>query len=200
MPDKPENLLWIDTLCLPITDKVLDDMKRDSTLAPLASKMKAALRLGERHRVGWSFQATTDGRIINVLPRAKDKDTKLEESEALVMAVELHHIFGHNPNVYKWPVKLAKGCTAYVIRRHGEGEALMTTIILNNRGYFYTSYDPTTQTFYPEVHGLSPKKLDAVYPQMLDELQNMYRAVKEDVKEMRDKDQRENTTDADISE
>ena len=75
MPDKPENLLWIDTLCLPITDKVLDDMKRDSTLAPLASKMKAALRLGERHRVGWSFQATTDGRIINVLPRAKDKDT-----------------------------------------------------------------------------------------------------------------------------
>ena len=75
----------------------------------------------------------------------------------------------------------------------------MTTIILNSRGYFYTSYDPTTKSFYPEVSGLSPKKLDAVYPQMLDELQNMYKVVKENVKELRDKDQQEEEADADIS-
>lgn len=200
MPKKPESLLWIDTLCLPINAKVLADMKATPELAPLASKMLAALKLGERHNVGWSFQATSDGRIVNVLPRAKDKDAKLEEPEALVMAVELHHIFGHNPNVYKWPVKLAKGCTAYIIRRRGEGEALMTTIILNSRGYFYTSYDPTTKTFYPEVSGLSPKKLDKVYPLILDELQNMYRVVKEDVKELRNKDQQGKGADADTGE
>ena len=79
MPNKPENLLWIDTLCLPLDDKALESMSRVPTLNAVATKLKAALKLGKRHNVGWSFLATPAGEITNVLPRSTEKDAKFKE-------------------------------------------------------------------------------------------------------------------------
>ena len=153
-------------------------------MTALAGKLLAALKLAKRHKVGWLIELNDDESVYQVLPLSDTKKA-LDEAEALVMAVELHHIFHHLVNVYKWPVKLARGATAYLIRRRDEGEALMTTIVLNNNGYYLTSYDPTKNEFFPPVSGLSTKAMQKVYHQMLDEIQNMYTAVKKDVKELR---------------
>ena len=182
-----DSVLVIQKSICPINKKLLDTMS-SAGLTELVGKLKAALLLAERHDVAWSITLADDEKVTQVLPRSDNKKS-LEESEALVMAVELHHIFHNNPNVYTWPVKLARGAHAYLIRRRGEGEALMTTIVLNSRGYYLTSYDPTKNEFFPPIHGLSTKAMQKVYPQMLDELQNMYTVVKKDVKELRAKDE-----------
>lgn len=64
----------------------------------------------------------------------------------------------------------------------------MTTLILNERGYYWTSFDPTTGKFFPEVSGLSPKAMHKIYPQFLDELQNMYTEVRKNIEELREKE------------
>lgn len=164
--------------------------KEDSVLA---GKLKAALKVAKKHNIGWSIAVDEDCNIMQILPRIEDPEYVLSESEALVMAVELHHIFHNNPNVYKWPVKLGRGATAYIIRRKGQTEVVMTTIVLNSQGYYLTSYDPTKNEFFPPVHGLSTKEMQKVYPQLLDEIQNMYTVVKQEVKELREKDEADNS-------
>lgn len=170
---------------LEINGDMLRELK-NSSLADWGYLFGRALRIAHRHDLGLQFTLNTDTGTVTYLPRTEDKEFVLQEDEAIALAVELHHIFENNRNVYKLPVKLNKGCVAYMFRIGGKADARMVTIILNRYGHYYTSYDPVNKKFFPEVHGLSTKPLDKEYPHMLDELNNMYKRVKEKVQTIRD--------------
>lgn len=181
---------------LEIDGDMLRELK-NSPLADLGYQLGRALRIAHRHDLGLQFTLDMDTGAISYLPRAEEMDFVLQEDEAIALAVELHHIFENNRNVYKLPVKLQKGCVAYLFRAGGKADAKMVTIILNRYGHYYTSYDPVNKKFFPEVHGLSTQPLDKEYPHMLDELNNMYKRVKEKVQNIRDEAdnaQKEETT------
>jgi hypothetical protein len=187
---------------LPIDDKFIKDLLH-SPVPNLSPKLGKALKVASRHGIGLLVDMNTDTGVVQCLPMSKEAHSEMREDEAIVLAAELHHIFENNPNFYKWPVKLAKGCSAYSYRSIKDATAQMVTLILNEKGMYLTSYDPVHNEFYPEVHGISTRPLAKYYPQFLDEFNNMYRRVRSNIEQMRaeeaDKPQEQSTESGDIS-
>jgi hypothetical protein len=163
---------------------------RKSPMPTLSEHLDKAVKVAARHGLGLLLALDSTEGTISYMPMdmGSERNQPLDEGEAIALAVELHHIFRNNANVCKWPVKLAKGCTAYAFRKSGAGDAEFSTIILNRQGYFYTSYNPVENKFFPEVNGISTKPLDKEYPHMLDELNNMYARVRKNIKVMRNEE------------
>lgn len=189
----PNSYLRIDDdTTMEITHELIRSLRK-SPHPTLSAYLDRAVKVAGRHGLGLLIMLDSDEGAISYLPLGAETDQPLDEGEAIALAVELHHIFENNANICKWPVKLAKGCTAYAFRKTGSDDAEFSTIILSKQGYFYTSYNPVENKFFPEVHGLSTKPLEKEYPHMLDELNNMYRRVKTNVNKMREAESAENT-------
>lgn len=188
----PNSYLRVDDQTLEITRELLRSLRK-SPQPTLSSYLEKAVKVAGRHGLGLLIILDSEEGTISYLPLGEETAQPLDEGEAVALAVELHHIFENNANVCKWPVKLTKGCTAYAFRKTGADDAEFSTIILNKQGYFYTSYNPVDNKFFPEVHGLSTKPLEKEYPHMLDELNNMYNRVKTNVDKMREAESAEDT-------
>jgi len=172
------------------TPAALKALKKTDEL--LANKLTAVYKLADRHETGLLVKLMENG-DIQLLPCASaetedESDKVLDVNEAIVLAVEFHHILRNNPNISKLAVDLGpKKTFVYMYTGVIGGEAHVTIIILNARGQYLCSYDPTRHEFYPKVHGISPKPLAKYDGVVADQLDRMYRQVKRNIEEYRKK-------------
>jgi len=169
---------------LPVDDVLIKDL-RGCPIPRLATELTKALKIARTHKVGLLFDMDANDGSIKCSPMSREKDATMAEDEAIVLAAELNHIFKNNPNFYRWPVKLGRGCVAYSYRSVKGADAQFVTLILGANGEYKGSYDPVHNEIFPDVAGISPKALAKIYPQILDELNNIYKKVRENIEKMR---------------
>lgn len=169
---------------LPVDETLISDL-RGCPVPKLAAQITCALKIADSHGIGLLFEFDANDGSVQCLPMSDKKDAVLGEDEAIVLAAELNHVFKNNPNFYKWPVKLGRGCVAYSFRSLNGADAKFVTLILGANGKYKASYDPVHNQIFPDTAGISPKPLAKVYPQILDELNNMYKKVRGNIEKMR---------------
>ena len=172
---------------LPVDAALIADLRK-CPMPGIAEKLASAIKIATEHNVGLLFDMDADTGSVTYAPMSSKKDATMPQDEAIALAAELNHIFKNNPNFYRWPVKLGRGCTVYSFRSMKGAAAEFVTLVLDAKGRYKTSYDPGRNEFYPEVSRLSTKPLAKIYPQILDELNNMYTKVRKEIEKVRNEE------------
>ena len=144
----------------------------------LGERLVAAYKIADRHETSMAI-TINDGNISYVPVAVEGEDTPMGLDEAIILAVELHHIFQNNPNIDKLAINTRRKTHTYLYRGFILKEPNVAVIVLNSKGSFLTSYDPKRQELYPAVDNLSAKnfqKCDAIIADTLEALTKQFKA------------------------
>ena len=150
--------------------------KEDKTLA---KRLREAYKIADEHDTDLTITLKDD--TVSCAPVAKSDDNRpMGVDEAIILAVELHHIFRNNPHVVRLSVS-ASSRTIYTYMYKGfiAKEPHVAVVVLNAKGEYLASYDPKRQELFPKVPNLSAKnfkKCDAIIADTLEVLTKQFKA------------------------
>ena len=159
-----------------ISKKWKNELKKEDKA--LEKRLREAFKIADQHDTGLAIHITEDS--VSCAPVGTDKDAPMGVDEAIILAVELHHIFRNNPHVSRLSVT-ASNRTIYTYMYKGfiVKEPHVAVIVLNARGEYLTSYDMKRQTLFPRVPNLSAngfKKCDIIIADALSALTREFKS------------------------
>ena len=145
----------------------------------LAKRLKEAYKIGDQHNTDLFIKLNGD--VISCAPVTKAaENVPMGVDEAIILAVELHHIFRNNPNVSRLSVtSSSRTIYTYMYKGFIAKEPHVAVIVLNAKGEYLSSYDPKRQELFPKVPNLSAKvfkKCDIIIADTLEALTKQFKA------------------------
>ena len=159
------------------TEELLKSLQKEDKI--LAKRLKEAYKIADQHEIDLAINIK-DGAVSYAPVTNKEDEAPLSIDEAIILAVELHHIFKNNSKVHRLSVNPSTR-TVYTYMYSGfiGKEPHVTVIVLNAKGSFLASYDPKRQELFPKVPNLSSKafkKCDVFIADTLNALTKQYKA------------------------
>lgn len=145
----------------------------------LVKRLKAAYKISDQHNTDLAVRIAEGN--VSCAPVAGSEDAEpMGVDEAIILAVELHHIFRNNPNVSRLSVTTSiRTIYTYMYKGFIAREPHVAVIVLNAKGEYLTSYDPKRQELFPRVSNLSAKlfkKCDLIIADTLDALTREFKS------------------------